>query len=173
MPPKQNTAQKDYETLQLKHGASLDSIKNAYKTLVKIWHPDLFPSDQPKAQEKAHKMFRLFTESYSRLVKYHDEYKESDFSEAYQEPSSWGSSDTQPTQTIEMIDKKWPDGTKYEGMSLRGQFHDVVFILIQMETCMSENFGSVKYKEKDSLVLQMVINMKVRFLKIKCTAKGK
>ena len=66
-------------------------------------------------------MFRLFTESYSRLVKYHEEYKESDFSEAYQEPSpydyhressNWGGGDTQPTQTIEMIDKKWPDGDK-------------------------------------------------------------
>ncbi|SVD59975.1 uncharacterized protein METZ01_LOCUS427129, partial [marine metagenome] len=38
VPPNRNTAQKDYETLQLKPGASLDSIKNAYKTLVKIWH---------------------------------------------------------------------------------------------------------------------------------------
>jgi hypothetical protein len=59
MSPQQTTAQKDYTVLQLKPGASLESIKNSYKTLVKIWHPDLFPSDQPKAQEKAHKMFLL------------------------------------------------------------------------------------------------------------------
>ena len=132
VPPEQSIAQKDYETLQLKPGASLDSIKNAYKTLVKVWHPDLFPSDQPKAQEKAHRMFRLFTETYSRLVKYHDEFQRSNSSEAYQEsspysdhrePSHWESDDMQPTQTIEMVDKKWPDGTKYEGMSLGGQFH--------------------------------------------------
>ena len=132
MPPEQSIAQKDYETLQLKPGASLDSIKNAYKTLVKVWHPDLFPSDQPKAQEKAHRMFRLFTESYSRLIKYHDEFQRSNSSETYQEsspysdhrePSHWESDDMQPTQTIEMVDKKWPDGTKYEGMSLDGQFH--------------------------------------------------
>jgi len=71
MSPKQNTIYKDYETLQLKPGASLDSIKSSYKTLVKIWHPDLFPSNQPKAQEKAHRMFRIIGESYSRLVKYH------------------------------------------------------------------------------------------------------
>ena len=72
MPPKKITTQSDYQTLQLKPGASLDSIKKSYKTLVKIWHPDLFPSNQPKAQEKANKMFRLINESYSRLVKYHD-----------------------------------------------------------------------------------------------------
>ena len=83
----------------------------------------------------------LFTDSKSSFFElsiklnnfgHHLEYKESGFSEAYQEPSpydyhrepsNWESGDTQPTQTIEMIDKKWPDGTKYEGMSLGGQFH--------------------------------------------------
>ena len=129
MSPKQNSTQKDYEILQLKPGASLDSIKNSYKTLVKIWHPDLFPSDQPNAQEKAHKMFRLISESYNRLIKYHGEYLQNNYSETYKEPSSyressnWDDDDTAPTQTIEMVDKKWPDGTKYEGMSLNGQFH--------------------------------------------------
>ena len=129
MSPKQNSTQKDYEILQLKPGASLDSIKNSYKTLVKIWHPDLFPSNQPKAQEKAHKMFRLISESYNRLIKYYEEYLQNNYSETYKEPSSyressnWDDDDTAPTQTIEMVDKKWPDGTKYEGMSLNGQFH--------------------------------------------------
>jgi len=132
MPREQHAAQKDYKTLKLEPGASLDSIKNSYKTLIKIWHPDLFPSDQPKVQEKAHKMFRLLTEAYSRLVKYHERSKRSDTSGSYQEPSpheyqqessNWENDETQPTQTIEMIDKKWPDGTRYEGMSLSGQFH--------------------------------------------------
>jgi hypothetical protein len=132
MHPKQHTTKKDYENLQLKPGASLDSIKNSYKTLIKIWHPDLFPLDQPKVQEKAHKMFRLLTESYGRLVKYHGKYKENIFSESYQNPpphndhresSNFENDDKQPTQTIEMINKKWHDGTKYEGMSLGGQFH--------------------------------------------------
>jgi hypothetical protein len=132
MSSKQHTIQKDYKTLKLESGASLDSIKTSYKALIKIWHPDLFPSDQPKVQEKAHKMFRLLTESYGRLVKYHGRSKRSDSSGSYQEPSpheyqressNWDNDETQPTQTIEMIDKKWPDGAKYEGMSLGGQFH--------------------------------------------------
>jgi hypothetical protein len=132
MSPQQNTAQKDYTVLQLKPGASLDSIKNSYKTLVKIWHPDLFPSDQPKAQEKAHKMFLLINESYNRLIKYHESYSGNNYTGAHQEPSyyedhressNWENDETPPTQTIEMVDKKWTDGTKYEGMELRGQFH--------------------------------------------------
>ena len=132
MPPNQNTPHKDYEILQLKPGASLDNIKNSYKTLVKIWHPDLFPSNQPKAQQKAHQMFRLISESYNRLIKYHAEHPYNDYSKEYQKPSSyeyhresanWENNETPPTQAIEMMDKKWPDGRKYEGMSLNGEFH--------------------------------------------------
>ena len=129
MPPKRNTIQGDYETLQLKPGASLHSIKNSYKTLVKIWHPDLFPSDQPKAQEKAHEMFHLISESYNRLIKYHGEHSQNDYSGEHQEPSfyressNWQNDGPAPTQTIQMVNKKWPDGTTYEGMSLNGQFH--------------------------------------------------
>ena len=132
MSPQQNTAQKDYTVLQLKPGASLDNIKDSYKTLVKIWHPDLFPSDQPKAQEKAHKMFLLINESYNRLIKYHENYSGNDYSETHQEPSyykdhressNWENDETSPTQTIEMVDKKWTDGTQYAGMTLGGQFH--------------------------------------------------
>lgn len=129
MSSKRNTIQKDYETLQLKPGAAIDSIKVSYKTLVKIWHPDLFPSDQSKAQEKAHKMFRLISEAYDRLIKYHKEYSQNNFSETYKEPPSyqesshWKNNDPAPSQTIEIVQKTWPDGTNYEGMSLNGQFH--------------------------------------------------
>ena len=52
-------------------------------------------------------------------------------------------------------------------------FMDVVFILIQMEMYTQENFGLEKYKAKDNLISQTVINIQVQFLKIKCTAKGK
>ncbi|SVA98642.1 uncharacterized protein METZ01_LOCUS151496 [marine metagenome] len=129
---KKITAQRDFENLQLKPGASIDSIKNSYKTLVKIWHPDLFPSNQPKAQEKAHKMFRLISESYRRLVKYHEDCSKNNYSRVYQEPSlyeypqestNFGNDEVSPTQTVEMVDQKWPDGTKYEGMILDGKFH--------------------------------------------------
>ena len=132
MSTKRKTIQEDYEILQLTSGASLDDIKKAYKKLVKKWHPDLFPSHRSKDQEKAHRMFRNISDAYTRLIKFHEEYsdrtysgKEPNFSysEYYPEPFNWKEDDTPPTQTIEMVNKKWPDGTKYEGMSLNGKFH--------------------------------------------------
>ena len=64
---------KDYEALELKSSASLDDIKKAYKKLAKKWHPDLFPAHRPKAQEKAHRMFRYISDAYTRLIKFHYE----------------------------------------------------------------------------------------------------
>ena len=43
MPREQYAAQKDYKTLKLEPGASLDSIKNSYKTLIKDMAPRSFP----------------------------------------------------------------------------------------------------------------------------------
>lgn len=41
-----------FEIFGLKPGASLDEVKEAYKDLVKVWHPDRFAHD-PKLQQKA------------------------------------------------------------------------------------------------------------------------
>ena len=182
MSPQQNTAQKDYTVLKLKPGASLGSIKDSYKTLVKIWHPDLFPSDQPKAQEKAHKMFLLINESYNRLIKYHENYSKNDYSETHQEPSyyenhressNWGNDETPPTQTIEMVDKKWTDGTKYAGMTLGGQFHGSGIYTYPNGDTYTGELVLVRYKARDSLFSRMVISILALFLKTKCMAKGK
>ena len=46
---------KHYETLGFKPGATEEQIKQAYRDLVKVWHPDRFagsPRLQEKAQEK-------------------------------------------------------------------------------------------------------------------------
>ena len=132
MPTERRSILKQYEVLELKSGASLDSIKKAYKKQVKKWHPDLFPSHRPKAQEKAHRMFRKISDAYTRLLKLHNEYSNKNDSrrqtepssyESYPEPSNRKKNATSPTQTIEMVNRKWPDGTKYEGMSLNGKFH--------------------------------------------------
>ncbi|RCJ17706.1 dynamin family protein [Nostoc sp. ATCC 43529] len=70
-PPKTQT-QKDkttraYSILGLQPNASLSEIKQAYRTLVKKWHPDLFvgkPQQQKQAEEKMH----LFNEAYTILT---------------------------------------------------------------------------------------------------------
>jgi len=44
-----------YRTLELEPGASLEQVKQAWRELAKVWHPDRFPNDtklQRKAQER-------------------------------------------------------------------------------------------------------------------------
>ena len=55
-----------YEVLEIKPGASKDEIKQAYKGLVKKWHPDLF-FNQPGMQMQAHEKFKKINEAYKNL----------------------------------------------------------------------------------------------------------
>ena len=41
-----------YQILEIETGASQDDIKQAYKDLAKVWHPDRF-SDSPRLKQKA------------------------------------------------------------------------------------------------------------------------
>ena len=89
MSTKRNIIHKDYEVLELKPGASLINIKKAYKKLVKKWHPDLFPSHRPKAQEKAHQMFRQISDAYARVIKLHQERSNKNFTGRQQHVSPY------------------------------------------------------------------------------------
>jgi DnaJ-domain-containing protein 1 len=55
-----------YEALEIKLGASKDEIKQAYKRLVKKWHPDLF-FNQPQLQLQAQEKFKKINEAYTKL----------------------------------------------------------------------------------------------------------
>ncbi|GAX35393.1 dynamin family protein [Nodularia sp. NIES-3585] len=73
-PPK-TQAEKDkiaraYRILGLQPTASLAEVKQAYKTLVKKWHPDLFVN-QPQMQKQAEGNMRLVNEAYNTLADNH------------------------------------------------------------------------------------------------------
>lgn len=55
-----------FEILGLKPGASLDEVKEAYKDLVKVWHPDRFAHD-PKLQQKAQEKLKEINEAYQKI----------------------------------------------------------------------------------------------------------
>ena len=57
-----------YHILGLKLNASASQVKQAYKTLVKKWHPDLFVN-QPQKQLQAQEKIRLINEAYDLLSK--------------------------------------------------------------------------------------------------------
>ncbi|WP_016953123.1 dynamin family protein [Anabaena sp. PCC 7108] len=70
-PPK-TPAQNDkitpaYRILGLQSNASFAEVKQAYKILVKKWHPDLFVN-QPQMQKQAQEKMRLINEAYNILV---------------------------------------------------------------------------------------------------------
>jgi COMPASS component SWD3 len=55
-----------YQILGLKQGASLEELKQAYRQLVKTWHPDRYKGDTQLSQE-AEEKFRRITEAYQLL----------------------------------------------------------------------------------------------------------
>ncbi|MEM9923621.1 MAG: dynamin family protein [Cyanobacteria bacterium P01_D01_bin.50] len=57
-----------YGILGLKLNASPSQVKQAYKSLVKKWHPDLFVN-KPQQQAQAQKKMRLINEAYDFLTK--------------------------------------------------------------------------------------------------------
>ncbi len=58
--------ERDYEVLGLKLGASPEEVKQAYRDLVKVWHPDRFPNN-PRLQKKAQEKLKEINLAYERL----------------------------------------------------------------------------------------------------------
>lgn len=57
-----------YTVLDLPIGASKNEIKQAYRELVKVWHPDRFNHD-PKLQTKAEQKMKAINEAYENLCR--------------------------------------------------------------------------------------------------------
>lgn len=55
-----------YEILELELGASQRSVKQAYRDLTKVWHPDRFEGD-PRLKQKAEQKLKRINDAYERL----------------------------------------------------------------------------------------------------------
>jgi hypothetical protein len=58
--------EKYYEVLGLKPDASEQEVKNAYRDLAKVWHPDRFAHD-PRLQQKAQDKLKEINEAYEEI----------------------------------------------------------------------------------------------------------
>ena len=127
--------EKYFKILKLKPGASLEDVKRAYKTQVKIWHPDRFPQESPRLQKKAHEMFQKITVAYKRI--------NAQIRHKYRETSGWKgtqykraaqnsrkpanntpNSGSQQSESVPgFTTQVWPNGDKYEGQMFQDQMH--------------------------------------------------
>ena len=57
---------RSFEILELDSDASIDEVKEAYKDLVNIWHPDRF-STKPRLKQKAEKKLKEINQAYETL----------------------------------------------------------------------------------------------------------
>jgi TPR repeat protein len=58
-----------YRLLELQPGASPDAVRDAYRDLLKVWHPDRFPDD-PKFKERANEKTKTLNEAYKNITAY-------------------------------------------------------------------------------------------------------
>lgn len=79
---------KYFEVLGIKPNASIEEIKQAYKDLVKVWHPDRFVND-PRFQRKAEEKLKEINEAYQKIQDYLNDSEEplkTDESDTEQQP---------------------------------------------------------------------------------------
>ena len=124
-----------FKILKLKPGASLEDVKRAYKTQVKIWHPDRFPQESPRLQKKAHEMFQKITVAYKRInAQIRHKYRETSgwkgtqykrASQTSRKPANdTSSSGSQQSESVPgFTTQVWPNGDKYEGQMFQDQMH--------------------------------------------------
>src|SRR5574341_1036452 len=64
-----NDLNRYYEVLELKPGASLEEVKQAYRDLVSVWHPDRF-SHNLRLQQKAQEKLKEINQAYEKIEAY-------------------------------------------------------------------------------------------------------
>ena len=57
-----------YKILGIEPGASKEEIKQAYRDMLKVWHPDRFAQEPPRLQEKAEDNAKTINDAYEKLM---------------------------------------------------------------------------------------------------------
>lgn len=81
------------DVLELRPGATANEIKEAYRDMVKVWHPDRFGND-PRLRQRAERQLKLINEAYRVLRS--NASANSDVRGMYAAESAWASSNFSP-----------------------------------------------------------------------------
>ena len=60
---------KYYDILSVRHDASPTEIREAYRDLVKVWHPDRFRNENQRLQERANEKLKEINEAFDEIKK--------------------------------------------------------------------------------------------------------
>lgn len=61
------TIRNSFRILEVEYGASMEEVKQGYKDLVRVWHPDRFTQD-PRLRKKAEDKLKEINRAYSDLM---------------------------------------------------------------------------------------------------------
>jgi DnaJ-class molecular chaperone len=64
-----SSCKSDYDLLGIEPGASAEEIKQAYRTLVKMTHPDRFAHESEEVRKQMTKKFQEIQQAYENLTK--------------------------------------------------------------------------------------------------------
>ena len=119
--------EQSFEILELDRGASTDEIKQSYKDIVTVWHPDRF-SNNPRLKQKAEEKLKEVNAAYDTLKSYLS-------SEQRMEPKQEKAEANVKTETAQ------PDATAYD--KTEAVVEAGTGIALSLWSCLSSFFQSV------------------------------
>ena len=119
--------EQSFEILELDRGASTDEIKQSYKDIVTVWHPDRF-SNNPRLKQKAEEKLKEVNVAYDTLKSYLS-------SEQRMEPKQEKAEANVKTETDQ------PDATAYD--KTEAVVEAGTGIALSLWSCLSSLFQSV------------------------------
>jgi hypothetical protein len=119
--------EQSFEILELDRGASTDEIKQSYKDIVTVWHPDRF-SNNPRLKQKAEEKLKEVNVAYDTLKSYLS-------SEQRMEPKQEKAEANVKTETAQ------PDATAYD--KTEAVVEAGTGIALSLWSCLSSLFQSV------------------------------
>ena len=131
--------EQSFEILELDHGASTDEIKQSYKDIVTVWHPDRF-SNNPRLKQKAEEKLKEVNVAYDTLKSYLS-------SEQRMEPKQEKAEANVKTETVKktknkaQYQKAQPDAAAYD--KTEAVVEAGTGIALSLWSCLSSLFQSV------------------------------
>lgn len=113
-----------YQILGIPENASIDEIKQRYKTLIKTYHPDLYKGDKEYATEITKKITQAYNilkdptsrTDYDNLLRAERAY-ETNNSEIYYEYTNDPNAETEYTEDVNEFYSEYKDGDFFKGTS--------------------------------------------------------